>query len=294
MDYYGVEFDEELRHVSRAVQYYDDWGREIESSDYEWDYLKQYYAGYTAKTASVRFRALFFAMRLQPVLSYIEHFRQENHRFPGILDLGCGFGMETLLLGLYGAQVHGVDVSPEKIELAGKIKQNIERKQNTSLDVNFGVANLFGFAPSQVYDAVYSSATLHHIEPASEALQAIANLVTQNGYFFLSDENGYSPVQQLLVQKRIGFTSPRKYLRVDAETGESFWYGNENIRPPFVWARHMRKAHLTPMSIKYCRFLPPLDRPLAELVKLERSLRSIPVVAQSCAIGFLLTAQKTG
>lgn len=296
MNYYHADFDKELRHVSCAVQYFDDWGREIESSDYDYDldYLRQYYSGYTAKTTWVRFRALFFAMRLQPVLSYIEQFQQENRRPPSILDLGCGFGREAILLGLYGAQVHGVDVSPEKIELAGKIKQNIEGKQRTSLDVNFGVANLFRFAPSQAYDAVYSSATLHHIEPVSDAIQTIASLVAPNGYFFLSDENGYSPVQQFHVQKKIGFAKPRKYLKVDSETGESFRYGNENIRPPFLWARHMRKAHLTPISIKYCRFLPALDRSLRELVKLERGLRSIPVLAQIGAIGFLLTAQKAG
>jgi SAM-dependent methyltransferase len=294
VNYYHVDFDEELRHVSRAVQYFADWGREIESADYEWAYLKQYYSGYNANTAWVRFRALFFAMRLQPVLSYIEQFQQENRHPPGILDLGCGFGMETILLGLYGAQVHGVDASPEKIELAGKIKQNIEGKQRTSLDVNFEVANLFRFAPSQAYDAVYSSATLHHIEPVSDAIQRIASLIAPNGYFFLSDENGYSPVQQFVVQKSIGFAKPRKYLRIDSETGEPFWYGNENIRPPFLWATHMRKARLTPISIKYCRFLPPLDRSLGELVKLERGLRSIPVLAQIGAIGFLLTAQKAG
>jgi hypothetical protein len=92
------------------------------------------------------------------------------------------------------------------------------------------------------------------------------------------------------VQKRIGFAKSRKYLRVDSETGESFRYGNENIRPPFL----MRKAHLTPISIKYCRFLPPLDRSLRALVKLERGLRSIPVLAQIGAIGFLLTAQTAG
>jgi SAM-dependent methyltransferase len=143
VNYYHVDFDEELRHVSWAVQYFDDWGREIESSDYDSDYLKQYYSGYTAKTAWVRFRALFFAMRLQPVLSYIEQFQHENRRPPSILDLGCGFGREAILLGLYGAQVHGVDVSPEKIEVAGKIKQIIAGKQRTSLDLNFGVTNLF-------------------------------------------------------------------------------------------------------------------------------------------------------
>jgi SAM-dependent methyltransferase len=294
MNYYHVGFDEELRHVSCAVQFYDDWGREIESSDYDWDYLKEYYSGYAANISWVRFRALFFAMRLQPVLSYIEQFQQENSRPPVILDLGCGFGMETIFLGLYRARVHAVDVSSEKIRVAGKIKQNIEGKQGTSLDVDFGVANLFDFVPSQAYDAVYSSATLHHIEPASGAIQTIADLVAPNGYFFLSDENGYSPIQQFVVQKKIGFTKPRKYLKVDGETGRSFWYGNENIRPPFLWARHMRLAHMTPISIKYCRVLPPLDLSLRELVKLERSLRSIPVLAQVAAIGFLLTAQKAG
>jgi SAM-dependent methyltransferase len=294
VNYYQVRFDEELRHLERAMQYYSDWGKEIESRNYQSEYLRKYYAGYSSTTASVRFRALFFAMRIQPVLSYIEEFCRAQQRAPRLLDLGCGYGMETLLLGMAGAQVHGVDVSDEKIGMAGAIKRNIERKHGVSLDVSFEFANLFQFRAVSPFDGVYSSATLHHIEPVADAFQSIANLIVPDGHFFLSDENGFSPVQQLMVQKRIGFTKPRKLLMTNRETGEQYWYGNENIRAPFLWARYMRNAGFHPLSIKYCRFLPPLDWTLTRLIKVERGLRSLPIVAQLGAIGFLLTAQKTG
>ena len=291
--YYKVGLDEERRQVSTAVEYYFNWAEEFRSTSYDWDFITSYYRGLLdpTRTTAIRFRALFFAMRLQPVLSYICQFISNQSRPPHILDLGCGFGIESVLLALTGAKVHGVDGWKPMIEQAQKRLGSYQTKHNIHLDLRYDHKNLFHFEPSEAYDAVYSSATLHHIEPIFEAFQKIATLIRPGGYFFLSDENGYSPIQQVAVQKKIGWTKSRKYLRTDPDTGEKFWYGNENIRPPFQWAKHMKRAGLSPLTIKYCRFLPPVDWSVDQLIKVERLLRSIPAVAQLGAIGFLFTAQ---
>jgi SAM-dependent methyltransferase len=231
-------------------------------------------------------------MRLQPVLSYITQFTKEQGRAPYILDLGCGFGLESALLALTGAKVHGVDGLRPMIETAQKRLKNYQQRHNIELDLQFQHANLFRFDPPQAYDAVYSSATLHHIEPVADGFKKIAEVMKPGAPFFLSDENGYSPVQQLVVQKRIGWLKPRKYLLVDPDTGQEYMYGNENIRASFQWANHMRRVGLHPTAIKYCRFLPPLDWTVERLVSVERRLRTIPFVAQLGAIGFLFIATK--
>lgn len=290
--YYSVSLDEELKQVEQAVQYYLDSSDILQSLHDE--SVNQYYHGLFATLSGrkLNFKALFFAMRLQPILTYIAVFQQTHNRPPQILDVGCGFGLESALLAYSGAQVQGIDGSETKIEGAKKLQVAYEKTYARQLNLIYQVSNLFQFRPDQQFDVVYSSATLHHIEPISEAVQALADFITPGGMFFLSDENGYSPLQQVAVQHRIGWAKPRKYWRTDPETGEKFLYGNENIRAAFQWIRHIRKAGMQPETIKYCRFLPPVDWPVDRLVRTERQLRQIPLVTQLWAIGFLLTSRK--
>jgi SAM-dependent methyltransferase len=291
--YYQVSLEEELAQVNNAVAYYYSAAEEIgQSSAYSSGMTHYYRKAIDEPNASLRFRALFFAMRLQPVLTYVAQFVRDQGRPPHMLDLGCGFGLESTLICLSGAKVHGIDGSRDKIDGARERQAAYEKTFQQTLDLSYDLVNLFKFHPTEPYDAVYSSATLHHIEPAGEAMRVISGLIKPDGYFFLSDENGYSLPQQLVVQQRIGWRTPRKYWMTDEETGEKFLYGHENIRAPFQWAGYMRKAGLEPQSIKYCRFLPPIDWPIERLVKTERLVRSTPLVAQAGTIGFLLTAYK--
>jgi 2-polyprenyl-3-methyl-5-hydroxy-6-metoxy-1,4-benzoquinol methylase len=294
MRYYTVSRSEEVMKVNKAVAYYHEWAQIIRKSTVDWDYLKKYYRGLLdpQKTRAIEFRALFFALRIQPVLTYVEDFVKINGRSPHILDLGCGFGMESLLICHAGAKVHAIDVSREKIALAPRLLRVYQINHGVKLDISFEFVNLFRFSTVQQYDAVYSSATLHHIEPVAEAMRVIAGLIKSGGKFFLSDENGANIIQQLAIQKQLGWIAPRVVWQADPETGKMQLYGNENIRPGFLWARFLRNACLIPRSIKYCRFFPPLPVSIERLVKWERMLRSIPILTELSAIGFLLTADR--
>ncbi|MAS37931.1 MAG: hypothetical protein CL610_28310 [Anaerolineaceae bacterium] len=288
--YYQVDFDEELRQVQRAVTYYQDSAAALRNATDLSDEIRNYYRGMLVAPDSpaLRFRSLFFAMRLQPVLSYMQQCEQP----PRILDLGCGYGLESRLLSMAGAHVYGVDYSADKIAEARRQQATYEAEHGTQLPLRFDSASLFDFEADEPFDAVYSSATLHHIEPARQAVQVIARLLKPGGWFFLSDENGFSPVQQLAVQQRIGWTSSRHIVKTNPQTGQTYEYGRENIRPPLIWRRHMTQAGLKPEFIKYCRLLPSLNWPLERLVQAERTLRNMPVISQLLGIGFLLAARK--
>src|ERR1035437_1296239 len=107
MRYYQIDHQTELRQMLTALNFFDEWAELIRESSHDWDYLKKYYRGILdpRKKAAVDFRALFFALRIQPVLSFIEDFIVKYQRAPYILDLGCGFGMESLLLCRVGAHL---------------------------------------------------------------------------------------------------------------------------------------------------------------------------------------------
>lgn len=294
--YYQVSLDEELKQVNKAVDYYLQQAATIaDSKEIYSQSLTHYYRKLIRASESVlRFRAVFFAMRLQPVLTYVSQFVDTHHRAPNILDLGCRFGLETILIGRSGACVHGIDPERNAILEAAVLKTHYEKQERVELDVRYEKANLFSFNPPETYDAIYSSATMHHIEPMGQAMPLVAKLIKPGGYFFLSDENGLSPAQQLIVQKRIGWMRSRKLWLTDSETGQPFLYGNENIRPPFRWAHLMKQAGLQPVSLKYCRFLPPIDWSVERLVKFERVCRNIPLITQLNAIGFLMIARQSG
>ncbi len=294
MRYYQIERENELRQVRKALAFYHDWADLVRSSSAEWEYLKQYYRGLLdpRKKASIEFRALFFASRIEPVLTYIENFVALHRRAPQILDLGCGFGMESLLLCATGATIHAVDVSRRKLALTPGLKKAYEDKIGGALPLTFGYGNIFELNAPGAYDAVYSSATLHHIEPALDALGRIRELIRPGGHFFLSDENGANLLQQLVVQHSLGWRTPRVAWELDPETGVNRLCGNENIRPAFRWSRLITQAALTPQTIKYCRFFPPLPIPPDRLLAWERSLRNLPLLTQFASIGFLLTATR--
>jgi trans-aconitate methyltransferase len=89
-----------------------------------------------------------------------------------VLDVGCGAG--TLARKLAGSVPHvdGIDLSPAMIEAAGR-----DAPPNVTFDV--GDALTFDPAPRS-YDAVLSSAVLHHL-PLDEALPRMAGWLRPGG-----------------------------------------------------------------------------------------------------------------
>lgn len=89
-----------------------------------------------------------------------------------VLDVGCGAG--TLARQLAGSVPHvdGVDLSPEMIEAA---------RRDAPPNVTFSVGDALSFDPPPgSYDAVLSSAVLHHL-PLAEALPRMAGWLRPGG-----------------------------------------------------------------------------------------------------------------
>src|SRR5262245_10815617 len=120
--HYRISLAEELSQVEKAIGYYLDWAEEFRTTPRETPFIAYYYRGLLdpSQETAIRWRALYFAMRLQPVMSYIDDFHRQHGRAPRILDLGCGFGLESMLLSRQGAVVHGVDGDAKMIIYANK------------------------------------------------------------------------------------------------------------------------------------------------------------------------------
>ncbi len=76
-----------------------------------------------------------------------------------VLDLGCGSGENLIPLVQQGANVIGMDISPELIERAR------QRLSNYGLDATLQVRSAYDTAlPEESVDVVFSMALLHHLD----------------------------------------------------------------------------------------------------------------------------------
>ena len=90
-----------------------------------------------------------------------------------ILDLGCGTGQLTAEIAATGAQVVGLDSSPEML---GQARQNYP-------DLKFVLADATSFHFDELFDAVFSNAALHWVKNVEAAVQCIAAALRPRGRF---------------------------------------------------------------------------------------------------------------
>jgi len=76
-----------------------------------------------------------------------------------VLDYGCGSGENSVILSALGADVIGIDISPDLVEVAEKRM----RTNGLRWDVRAASAYATG-APDASFDAVFGVAILHHLD----------------------------------------------------------------------------------------------------------------------------------
>jgi len=102
-----------------------------------------------------------------------------------ILDVGCGDGTLTLELVNRGADVIGIDSSPEMVK-ASKSK-GIKAILGTATDLPF----------YEEFDAVLSNAVLHWVPEAEKALENIAKSLKDGG-IFVAEFGGKGNIQSII------------------------------------------------------------------------------------------------
>ncbi len=115
-----------------------------------------------------------------------------------ILNFGCGIGKsEPLLLKHFpNANILGIDVSEQSIELANEQEFNKEQIRFDSFDgKNIDVNNKF--------DIIYIANVFHHIEHKEHQnlTEQLYKLLNPNGQLFMFEHNPYNPLTQLTVQQ---------------------------------------------------------------------------------------------
>lgn len=104
-----------------------------------------------------------------------------------ILDLGCGTGYLTQQIADLGADVAGIDYSPEMIQ---KAKQSHP-------EVSFSVADASRFSFTEPFDAVFSNAALHWVKNHDAMMKCVYHSLKPGGRF-VAEMGGKGNVQQLI------------------------------------------------------------------------------------------------
>ena len=95
------------------------------------------------------------------------------------LDIGCGKGAFTRLLGERGDSVKGIDLSPEMIAEA--------KRRTAGQNIKYSIADIRETElPSNHYDCITSIATLHHL-PLKETLKQIKDALAPGGVLAVLD-----------------------------------------------------------------------------------------------------------
>ena len=90
-----------------------------------------------------------------------------------ILDLGCGTGHLTKTIAESGARVIGIDSSQKMIEMA----------RATYPELEFLIADARNFSFTDPFDAIFSNATLHWVQPAESVVRCISTSLKTGGRF---------------------------------------------------------------------------------------------------------------
>jgi SAM-dependent methyltransferase len=90
-----------------------------------------------------------------------------------VLDLGCGTGHLTARIAEAGAEVVGIDASPEMIEEAGRLYPGLP----------FDVADARDFRFDEPFDAVFSNAVLHWVKPPEQVVACVRRALKPGGRF---------------------------------------------------------------------------------------------------------------
>jgi trans-aconitate 2-methyltransferase len=125
-----------------------------------------------------------------------------------ILDIGCGTGQLTGKIATGGAEVLGIDSSPEMVAAA---RQAFPR-------LAFEVADVRSYRTAEPFDAVFSNATLHWVRPPADAAASVVSALKPGGRF-IAEFGGKGNIQIL----RGAMESAFRTLGIDP-TGISPWY----------------------------------------------------------------------
>lgn len=147
-------------------------------------------------------------LSLRRFIKILDYFTIVKKQFktPHILDLGCGDGRLTALLGEFGTAV-GVELSEKAVTVANKLYPHVKFFQGNALEYELD---------KEYYDLVISQEVLEHVWEQDKYLEVCFNALKPGGYLILTTPNkqvldhmtngnqwSNQPIENVLVPKQL-------------------------------------------------------------------------------------------
>ncbi len=114
-----------------------------------------------------------------------------------VLDLGCGFGIRSIILSHYGTEkVAGVDINKERLAGFKLLKKGL----NIPVSIRCNSASNLDFK-NNAFDIVYCNEFISHIHDLTTTFNEIYRVLKKGGIVFISDENACNILQQLVLYR---------------------------------------------------------------------------------------------
>lgn len=233
------------------------------------------------------FRKAYFKQRLEFVKNSIS---KENSK---IIDIGCGYGTTSFLLGMLGHQVTGTTLEYYFDQTSDRFKYWQKYFDTSQIDIKY--ENLFSTDyQEKIYDYIIVQDTLHHLEPINDALVILRRLLKDDGKIIISEENGNNIFCNLRHFKERGF---KRIIEVyDEKLKTSYLMGNENTRSLKKWSELLEKNGLKILNNNYIRLFFPLyykNKTLEEVIQKEKEIsKHSKILNELFYFGLNFTASK--
>jgi SAM-dependent methyltransferase len=142
----------------------------------------------------------YFEQTVIPQVAHGVSFLMSETRTPRILDLGCGLGMQSIILASMGAEVVGLDVRKEAVELCMKRKAYHEQMLGMKLDIEFVQRDFLNTHPDDFrsrFDSVFSMAAFASMRPLEHTAKLISAVLKDDANVLIYEKNSDHPLHQL-------------------------------------------------------------------------------------------------
>ena len=126
------------------------------------------------------------------------------------LDIGCGLGLQTFLLGKICAKIIGIDISEKFIGECNKKRELLKSRINSEFyqgkleEINF---------KGQLFDKIFSFSVLEHIENYEKVLKITYKLLKKGGHLLFSCDSLETIKNDELLVKHKSDHSVKNYFR---------------------------------------------------------------------------------
>lgn len=109
-----------------------------------------------------------------------------------VLDAGSGYGTFAMMFALTGAEVTGVDLRGDRLDVAERRLEMHRVSRGVALQVRYLLADLTA-GIGETYDLIWVYNAISHIDPIEPFLRAVADHLEPGGLLVIGDINGANP-----------------------------------------------------------------------------------------------------